>query len=531
MKPRTTLRTLGTLSLTMTGITCIIGSGWLFGAYNAAKIAGPAAILSWVIGGFSILLVAMTLIELAILFPKSGGMARYVNYSHGSLAGFLSGWASWLAIVTTIPAEATASIQYLCSWHFSWCQLLFTPATGQLTNYGLLAAVGLVVIFFLMNYWTVKLLMRFIVSITIIKIVVPLFTIVMLFVTSFHHDNFHLTAQEFAPYGWSAVLTAVATCGIIFSFNGFQTPLNFAGEAKRPHITLPIAVILAILITLIIYVLLQIVFIGAISPSVLQGGSWHALSFSSPFAELAISLNLNVLLLTVYADAIISPSATGVAYMGSSARMLYGMQKHGHMPNFLGTLHEKFLIPRGAMWINFAVSLLFLFFYRGWGGLAAVISVATVFSYLTGPVAVMGLRKISSGLKQYVKIPFLAVIAPLAFTIVSLIFFWSCWPLTGQIILVLSLGLIIYFYYEHKNGWVNFAKQLKASLWLIVYIFVMALLSYLGGEAFGGIGLLTAGWDQLAVALAALLFYCWGVNSAWVTPELLKARENSDQQD
>lgn len=521
------LRTIGILGLTVSAITCIIGSGWLFGAYQAAKIAGPAAIFSWMIGGLAILLVALTIIELATIFPASGGMARYLNYSHGSLSGFLSGWANWLAIVTVIPAEAAASIQYLSSWNYTWCHQLFSVASGQLTLNGFYAAVGLVFVYFLLNYWTVKLLMRFLIGITIIKVLVPILTIIILFSVSFHPGNFHLDTHSFAPYGWSAMLTAVSTCGIIFAFNGFQTPVNFAAEAKRPQVTLPLALIFSIVFCIILYVFLEIAFIGALSPALLNANNWHALSFSSPYAQLAISLNLNLLLLMLYADAFASPSATAVAYMGSTARMLYGMQQHGYMPGFLGILHDKYLIPRGALWINLLTSLIFLFFYRGWSGLAAVISVATVVSYLTGPVAVMGLRRIADDIPRPVKMPFLEIIAPLAFVVMSLVFFWSCWPLTGQIILVLSLGLIIYFYYQVKNKIKGFRQDLKASYWLIFYLFTMAALSYIGDKSFGGINILPAGWDQLIVAIVGLGFYNWGVRSAWRTPELEKIKKNS----
>ncbi len=66
-------RRMGLVALTMTGIGSVIGSGWLFGAYHAAKIAGPAAIASWVIGWFAVLIVALTYMEVSTIFPKSGG--------------------------------------------------------------------------------------------------------------------------------------------------------------------------------------------------------------------------------------------------------------------------------------------------------------------------------------------------------------------------------------------------------------------------------------------------------------------------
>ncbi|MDR4157037.1 amino acid permease, partial [Bacillus cereus] len=105
-------------------------------------------------------------------------------------------------------------------------------------------------------------------------------------------------------------LTAVATSGIVFAFNGFQSPVNMAGEAKSPNKSIPIAVIGSIFIAGIVYIILQIVFIGAVSPSSIADG-WNHLNFNSPFADLAIALGINWLTIVLYADAFVSPSGTG----------------------------------------------------------------------------------------------------------------------------------------------------------------------------------------------------------------------------
>lgn len=65
-------RKLGTFALTMTGLGSIIGSGWLFGAWKAATIAGPAAIFAWVIGMVVILFIALSYSELGAMFPVAG---------------------------------------------------------------------------------------------------------------------------------------------------------------------------------------------------------------------------------------------------------------------------------------------------------------------------------------------------------------------------------------------------------------------------------------------------------------------------
>lgn len=155
----------------LTGLGSIIGSGWLFGAWKAAKIAGPAAICAWIIGAVVILAIALTYAELGAMFPESGGMVRYARYSHGSLVGFISAWANWIAIVSVIPIEAEASIQYMSTWPYAWAHALFV--NGELTTPGLLLSAILVVIYFLLNYWGVKLFARANTAITIFKFLIP----------------------------------------------------------------------------------------------------------------------------------------------------------------------------------------------------------------------------------------------------------------------------------------------------------------------------------------------------------------------
>ena len=206
------------MALLLTGLGSIIGSGWLFGAWKAAKIAGPAAIVAWVIGAVVILAIALTYAELGAMFPESGGMVRYARYSHGALVGFISAWANWIAIVSVIPIEAEASIQYMSTWPYDWAHALFV--NESLTPMGLGLSALLVIVYFMLNYWGVKVFARANSAITIFKFLIPAATIAGLVLTGFHSENFG-TTSSFAPYGWPAVLTAVATSGIVFSFNGF----------------------------------------------------------------------------------------------------------------------------------------------------------------------------------------------------------------------------------------------------------------------------------------------------------------------
>lgn len=521
---------MGTFALTMTGVGSIIGSGWLFGAWKAAKVAGPAAILAWVIGMGAIMLLALTFAELGATFPKSGGAVRYAHYSHGPLAGFIAGWANWISIVSVIPIEAEASIQYMSSWPWHWVPAwIHNLYNGtSLTPVGLGFSAILVVIYFLINYWTVGLFARVNSSITIVKLVIPALTAVGLIVSGFHPGNFTHVAGGFMPYGGASVLTAIATSGIVFAFNGFQSPVNFAGETRDPNKSVARAVVGSILISGVIYLLLQTAFIGALGPSLL-GHGWGGINLSSPFADLALSVGLNWLAIILFADAFVSPSGTGITYTASTARMLFGMSENGWFPRVFGTVHPFYKVPRRAMWLNLGLAFLFLALFRGWGQLSGVISVATLVSYVTGPVAVVSLRRTAARLPRPVRIGWMKVVAPAAFMLASLILYWATWPLTGEVILVMVVGVPMFLYYQGKGGWRDFGRTMKAGVWLIVYLLYMMAVSYLGSSKFGGTNLIPYGWDMLLVAVSSLLFYAWGVHSGWRTRDVAELEDEAVQ--
>ncbi|WP_460338987.1 APC family permease [Actinoallomurus acanthiterrae] len=507
-------RRLGTFSLLMVGLSSIIGSGWLFGSWKAAKVAGPAALFAWIIGAGIMILIGLSYMELGSLFPKSGGMVRYAQYSHGSLVGYMGGWSNWIAIVSVIPIEAEASIQYMSSWKWHWAKGLYDGK--ELHPMGLALAAVLVVVYFLLNYWTVKLYAMANNFIMIVKFAVPALTIIGLIASGFHGSNF-THHGGFAPYGWAAVLSAIATSGVVFAYNGFQSPINLAGEARNPGRSVPIALIGALVIAALVYVGLQTAFLGAV-PGHLLGHGWSGIDFNSPFADLAMAWNLNWLAVTLYADAFVSPSGTGMTYTASTARMIQGMKENGYFPKILGYVHPKYGIPQPAMWFNLAVSFVFLFTFRGWGSLAEVISVATVISYVTGPVSAMVLRRTCPDLRRPARAPALKIVAPAGFMLASLLLYWSKWPLTGEVIGIMALGLPIYLFYGWRQRFVGWAPHLKAGIWLVVYLAWMVLLSALGSAKFGGHDLIPYGVDMAVVAVTSLAFYAWGVRSGWAGP-------------
>ena len=314
--------------------------------------------------------------------------------------------------------------------------------------------------------------------ITIIKLVIPAATGIALIASGFHAENFSVGINGGSHTNdFAAILTAVATAGIVFSFNGFQSPVNLAGEARNPGRSIPFAIIGAIVLATVVYVLLQVAYLGSVPQEMLAKAGWHGINFSSPFAELAMIVNLNWLAILLYADAFVSPSGTGMTYTASTARMIYGMERNGTLPRIFGSVHPKWGVPRPAMWLNLVVSFLFLFFFRGWDSLAAVISVATIISYLTGPVSVMTLRRTAPELHRPFRLAGLPIIAGIAFIMSAELLYWAKWPLTGEIILLMVVALPVYFYYQAKHGWHDFGRSLKGAWWLVAYLITLAVVS------------------------------------------------------
>jgi amino acid transporter len=523
-------REVGAIALMFTGLGSIIGSGWLFGAWRAAQLAGPGAVYAWIIGAVIIMFVAFTYAELGAMFPESGGAVRYGFYSHGSLVGFVAGWAAWIAIVSVIPVEAEASVQYMSSWPWAWTHALYVHAAngkGELTMAGLSISAVLVVIYFLVNFWSVKVFANTNSAITFFKLIVPAGTAVALMCTRFHWENFQVGIHGGQHVGnLAAILTAVATSGIVFSYNGFQSPVNLAGEARHPGRSVPFAIFGSIALSTVVYLLLQVAFLGSVSPEHLHEG-WAGLEYSSPFAQLALALNLNWLAILLYADAFVSPSGTGSTYTATTARMIYAMERSGTVPEVFGRVHPKYGIPRPAMWFNLAVSFIFLFRFRGWDKLAAVISVATIITYLVVPISVVVLRRTAPNLHRPLRVPGLTILAPMAFVLATLMLFWARWPHTGQIMLLLILPMPVYLYYQAKANWRDFGRQLRGAWWLFGYLVVITVLSWAGSKEFEGHDYIHYGWDQLCVALAAIAFYFWGLRSGWRTPSVIAVETNA----
>lgn len=233
-------REVSTIGLLFFSLGSIIGSGWLFGSLYAAQTAGPAAMISWVVGGLVMLILALAHAELGGMYPVAGGSARYPHFAFGSLSGFAIGWIVWVGSVTVAPIEVLAVTTYLVQW-FPW-MMVSQGGTEVLTALGIVFSIVLMGVFTIINLLGVGSLAKSNNAIMIWKIAIPFLAVIVLIIVAFNPSNF--TAQGgFAPFGITGVLSALGVGGYSLLLPGLRAGHPARRETRNPGRNIPLAVI------------------------------------------------------------------------------------------------------------------------------------------------------------------------------------------------------------------------------------------------------------------------------------------------
>ncbi len=494
------------IDLIMIALGSIVGVGWLFATGRAANMAGPASLISWVIGGIAALSIALVYAELGSLLPEAGATVRYPHFSHGSLAGFSIGWAQWVSFAATPAAESREVINFLTP-HWNWMNSHKTHEA--------LFAIPLILVFVAINAFAVKIFARVTTMATIVKLILPPVTIVAILAVATHWHN--LTVHGFAPTGVSGIFKATSAAGVVFAYLGFREPVEMAREAKNPRHDIPFALITAIFSAMALYILLQLAFLVAIPPSAIHHG-WSSISYDSPVASAAKLAGLIWLGGLLTAESIFSPAVTGNIYVGTSTRVLYALGKNRYLPPHVARVHPHTAVPFVALAVSSVVATLYL----SLGSLIGVITAATVLTYISGPVSAAVIRRRTDRADRAFHLPGFHILGPFAFVAGTLLIYWNGFASNWKALLLVLFGLA--FYVVTSNFiWPHYAnppspRHIKSGLWLVAYYIVMLAMSAIGSGQFGSPlnhhkGLIGFPFDTVLVAAIALAFYRWGVAS------------------
>jgi amino acid transporter len=496
-------RSIGLIGLTFVAVSGVIGSGWLFAPLLTSQLAGPASIIAWLIGGIAILLLALCFAEVSGTLPVAGGIARIPHFTHGDITSMALGWTAWVGYNTQAPIETIAMLKYAES-DFPWL-FVADASDAPLSLAGMAVTVGLLIIFVIINALGARALVRTNGAITWLKLIIPIALGFALINAHFDLDNF--TSAGFAPDGLHGIFAAVSGGGIIFAFIGFRHAIDMAGEARNPQTTVPVALILSLLICLVVYLLLQTAFIGALQTGHLDKG-WKAVTFEhglGPLAGVALALGIAWVTTTLYVGAILGPLGGGLVATGSNARLGYALSQNKFFPDYFLALSER-RIPVRMLILNLVVGAIIVFFIP-FNEVVSLNGAAITLSFCAGPIAVYALRRQLAERPRRFRLPAVGVIANAGFLVATLIVYWSGWNTTWRLGLALVVGVIVFAIAKLREGASRQKLDVRGAVWLIPYVLGLGLLSYFGDFS-GGLGVIPLGWDVLfAAVLSVSVFY------------------------
>lgn len=515
-------RTVGFWGLMFVSLGSIIGSGWLLGALGAAEVAGPASLLSWILAGAMLAVLALIHAELGAAYPIAGGTARFPHFAFGTLASFTAGWAAWLQSVTIAPIEVEASISYLSSTKWAKQHLVMLHTNGTLNATGFGVASVLMLLFTIINLAGAKLLSDSNSVMVIWKTLVPVLTVVVLITLSFRFSNFH-AGGGFVPYGAHGIFAALPA-GVVFALQGFEQAIQMAGEAKDPQRDISRAVIAAMIVGTTVYILLEICFVGSLNPANLVHG-WKAPVTKGdfgPYATLATAAGAGWLAAILYIDAFISPAGTGLVYVGTSARLSYALGEEEVLPSGLTKL-TKSGVPIYSILLAFVIGEIAFLPFPSWQSLVGLVTSATAIMYAFAPVSLAALQNRDPDRLRPYHLPYPKVLAPIGFVSANLIIYWGGFEATWKILAAIFVGRVLFEIALQRSDTVRRTDiDWRAASWIWPWLVGMTLIGLLGRYGKGAHDVLPNWIDLLVVLAYSLVIFYWAVSLA-MEPE--KVRE------
>ena len=422
MEKSNLVRAIGRWDLTAIVINTIIGAG-IFGLpAKVTALIGGYSLLAFVMCAVIIALIVMCFAEVGSRFRDTGGPYLYAREAFGPVVGFEVGWLSWIVRVTTFAANANLLIAYL--------GFFYAGANQGATRINLIGLVlyvltrvnlaGVRPSVLLTNFFTVGKLL-------------PLLVFAGVGLFFIQPGNF--TFGELPGY----TSFSAATLLLIYAFVGFEASVIPAGEMRDPQKNVPFALIAALAVVAVLYIVIQVVAMGTL-PGIASSerpladaagqflGSWGA-AFITIGALVSISGNLNTGFLT-------------------GSRMPFAMAEQKELPQVLAITHRRFKTPYVSVLVT-AVAMLVFAVQSSFISALTISTIVRLLVYAVTCAALPVFRKRAGAPEAGFKAPY-----GIAATVLALLL--TAWLLTnvnyekeGLTMLILAgVGLVFYFSYR-----------------------------------------------------------------------------------
>ena len=401
-------------------INGIIGAG-IFGLPSRVySLIGTYSLIAFVACALVVALIILCFAEVSSRFEETGGPYLYAREAYQPAIAFEIGWLIWLARVTAFAANCNLLINYLS---FFW-----TPATT--TGWRASIIVLIVSVLAIINLLGIRQAAIVSNAFTIGKLV-PL----IIFIGA---GLYFLNPQafEFGPAPAPAAFSQSVLL-LVYAFTGFEMATIPAGEVRDPQRNLPRALIIAILVVALIYILVQVVCVGTLpglaqSTKPLADAGTHFLGTAggaiiSAGAVISITGNLNILLL-------------------SGSRLPFAMAEQNQLPKLIGSIHKRFFTPYIAILITAAL-MLFLTLKSSFVQALTISTLARLVTYAATCLALPLFRARHNTPPAAFRLPGGTVIAIVCLLLILWLLLNSTLSEARVTAAAASVGLLIYFTY------------------------------------------------------------------------------------
>jgi amino acid transporter len=401
-------------------INGIIGAG-IFGLpAKVYSLIGTYSLIAFVVCALIVALIILCFAEVGSRFQETGGPYLYAREAFQPAVAFEIGWLIWLARTTAFAANCNLLINYLS---YFWLQ-----ATVPVWRASIIVFV--VIVLAIIN----------VLGIRQAAIVSNVFTIgklvpMILFVAA---GLFFLNPQayEFGPPPSTGAFSQSVLL-LVYAFTGFEMATIPAGEVRDPQRNLPRALLIAILVVAVLYIMIQVVCVGTLpelaqSQKPLADAGSHFLGTAggaiiSAGAIISITGNLNILLL-------------------SGSRLPFAMAEQQQLPAFIGSIHRRFFTPYLAILITAGLMLL-LTLKSSFVAALTISTIARLVTYGATCIALPVFRAQRNAPAPAFRLPGGPIIAGISFLLIVWLLLHSTLAEAEAAAWAAGAGLLVYFAY------------------------------------------------------------------------------------
>ncbi len=432
-------RPLGPWRLLALGVGATIGAGiFVLTGTAAAQYAGPAIMLSFILGGIACAFAGLCYAEFAALIPIAGSAYTYSYATLGELVAWVIGWDLILEYALGTATVAVGWAGYVSS--FLRDLGVSVPAPH---GFNLVALLGVLGVTALLAFGVRESTSLNAAIVTVKLCVIALF--LGFGVGHVHPSNWHPfvppSTGHFGQYGWSGVLRGAGV--IFFAYIGFDAVSTAAQEAKNPQRDMPIGILGSLAVCTVLYIAVSAVLTGLVP--------YPKLNVADPIAIGVAATGLTWLTLIVKIGIIAGLTSVMLVLLYGQSRIFFTMAGDGLLPAVFSRLHPKFQTPVYATWLLGGIVALGAAFVP-LALLGELVSIGTLFAFILVCAGVLYLRRTQPNLPRPFRCPGVPFV-PVA-GILACLYLISGLPLDTKLRLVvwLLIGFIVYFGYSRHHS-------------------------------------------------------------------------------